>query len=101
MKKIIKVDAELAGFTPDYIKNRLAEAAMIPALAEAGAFAELWTIAHKMHGSGGGFGLEQVSEIGARMEKSAKAADKAALCALAAELKEFLDSIVVEYVVPG
>lgn len=98
MKKIIKVDADLAELIPAYLEHRREEAARLPALIEAGDFDSLWGIAHKLHGSGGGFGLDFLTEIGERMESSAKARDKAALTALAAELKEFLDSVEIQFV---
>ncbi len=98
MKKIIKVDADLAELVPVYLASRREELARVSALLEAGDFDELWGIGHKLHGSGGGFGLDFLTELGERMEKSAKAADKAALAALAAELKDFLDTVEIEYV---
>jgi HPt (histidine-containing phosphotransfer) domain-containing protein len=98
MKRIIKVDAELAEIIPAYLQNRRDELARLPALLEAGDFDALRVIGHKMRGSGGGYGLDLLTELGERMENSAKAADKGALTAQAAELKEFLDSVEIEFV---
>lgn len=98
MKKIIKVDIELKELMPAYLQSRREELGRIPALLEAGDFDALWVVGHKLHGSGGGFGLDFISELGERMEASAKAADKAAVTAQAAELKEFLGSVEIEFV---
>jgi len=98
MKRIIKVDAELADIIPAYLRNRREELALLPGLITAGDFDALRRIGHKMRGSGGGYGLDLLTELGERMENSAKAADKAALTAQAAELKEFLDSVEIEFV---
>lgn len=98
MKKIIKVDADLAELMPTYLESRREELVRVAALLEAGDFDALWVIGHKLHGSGGGFGLDSLTEIGTRMEKAAKARDKAALAAQAAELKDFLDTVEVQYV---
>jgi len=100
MKKIIKVDADLADLMPVYLKSRREELARIQALLEAGDMDALQVIGHKMHGSGGGYGLDILTDLGARMENSAQAGDKAALAAQAAELKDFLDSVEIEFV-PG
>ncbi len=98
MKKVIEVDADLADLIPPYLKNRREEVPRVNALLAAGDFTALWGIAHRLHGSGGGFGLDFLTELGERMEKSAKALDKAALCAQAVELKEFLDSVEIRFV---
>lgn len=98
MKKIIKVDADLAGLIPAYLQNRRDDLARIPVLLEAGDLDALRVIGHKMRGSGGGFGLDFLTEVGTRMETSAKAGDKAALAAQAAELKDFLESVEIQFV---
>ena len=100
MKRIIKVDSDLAELMPAYLKNRREELARISSLLETGDFAALQVIGHKMHGTGGGYGLDLLTDLGARMENSAQAGDKAALTAQAAELKDFLDSAEIEFV-PG
>lgn len=101
MKTIIEVDAELADLIPGYLQNRRDELVRIYELLEAGDFGALWGIAHKLHGSGGGFGLDFLTELGERMEMAAKAGDKAGLSAQTAELKEFLGAVEVKFVTAG
>lgn len=98
MKKIIKVDEDLKELMPGYLLSRRGDVVRIAELLEAGDFDSLWTIGHKLHGSGGGFGLDFITETGARLEKAAKARDKSALKAEAAGLKDFLDSVEIEFV---
>ncbi|OGR64179.1 MAG: hypothetical protein A2X31_12985 [Elusimicrobia bacterium GWB2_63_22] len=98
MKRIIRVDGELADIIPAYLAHRREELAQLPALLAAGDFDALRVIGHKMRGSGGGYGLDLLTEIGERMENSAKTKDKSALAAQAAELKEFLDNVEVQFV---
>lgn len=98
MKIIIKVDAGLAGLIPGYLQNRRDDLARIPALIIAGDFDALKGIGHKMRGSGGGYGLDLLTEIGRRIETSALAGDKDALTAQAGELKDFLESVEIQYV---
>jgi HPt (histidine-containing phosphotransfer) domain-containing protein len=97
MKKIIKVDADLAELVPVYLNSRRDELERISALLKAGDMPALQVIGHKMRGSGGGYGLDFLTELGERMENSAKAGDKAALTAQAAELKDFLESVEIEF----
>jgi HPt (histidine-containing phosphotransfer) domain-containing protein len=98
MKKIIKVDAELADILPAYLKRRREELPRLPALLGAGDFQALAVIGHQLRGSGGGYGLDPLTGIGERMEKSARAKDRAALEAQAAELGAFLDELQLEFV---
>jgi len=97
MKRIIRVDGELAEIIPAYLEHRREELARLPALLDAGDFDALRVIGHKLRGSGGGYGLDPLTEIGERMENAAKAKDKTALEAQTAELKEFLESVVIEF----
>lgn len=100
MKRIIRVDAELAEILPAYLQHRHEELARLPALLDEGDFEALRIIGHKMRGSGGGYGLDLLTELGERMENSAKAKDKTALAAQAGELREFLESVEIEFA-PG
>ncbi len=94
----IKVDADLKDLMPVYLQGRRDELPVIVLLLAKGDFAGLKAIGHKLHGSGGGFGLDFLTELGVRMEKSAAGCDKAQLAAQAAELKEFLETLEIEYV---
>ncbi|MGD9643333.1 MAG: Hpt domain-containing protein [Elusimicrobiales bacterium] len=98
MKYKVKIDRDLADLIPMYLQGRRDELPVIASLLEKGDFAGLKTIGHKLHGSGGGFGLDFLTELGVRMENSAAAADKAALAAQAGELKEFIENLEIEYV---
>lgn len=94
----IKVDADLKELVPAYLRARRDELAVISVLLAKEDFAGLKSIGHQLRGSGGGFGLDFLTELGARMESSAAAGDKAALRAQTEELKDFLESLEVEFV---
>ena len=98
MKRVIKVDEDLKELFPVYIRSKREELARIPALLKAGDLDAVRIIGHKMRGSGGGYGLDFLTELGGRMESSAEAGDKAALTTQTAELKNFLDSLEIEFV---
>ena len=98
MKKTIEVDADLIELIPLYLQSRRDEVPRIYALLDAVDFPALWGIAHQLHGSGGGFGFDFLTELGKRMEKSANACAKGEIYAQAAELKNFLDTVEVRFV---
>ena len=97
-KFIVRVDKYLADIVPSYLKGRRDELPVIDELIGKEDFAGLKAIGHRLHGSGGGFGLDFLTELGKRMEVSAAASDKAVLAAQAAELKDFLENLEIEYV---
>ncbi|MBI5742943.1 MAG: Hpt domain-containing protein [Elusimicrobia bacterium] len=101
MEKIIEVDEDLKDLVPLYLQSRREELPRISTLLDAGDFNALWGIAHKLHGSGGGFGLDYLSELGESMERAARACDRQEMSALAAKLKEFLDSVEIRYSAVG
>lgn len=99
-KKIIKIDPDLKDLLPTYLEHMAQYLAAMPQLLEAGKFEELWSIGHKIRGSGGGYGLDFLTEFGERLEAAAKTQDKPAIEAQIKELKEFLDSLEIEYADP-
>ena len=98
MKHLVKIDEDLRDLVPGYLQNRRDELKTIVGLLEKGDFAGLKAIGHKLRGSGGGYGLDFLTEAGERIEGSAKAKDKAALTTQAAEVKDFLDTLEIEFV---
>ena len=58
---------------------------------------EICGIAHGMRGSGGCYGFQGISEIGASMESAAKAADLHGVLAQVVMLEAYLDCLDVCY----
>lgn len=96
-KTTIVVDGDLAELMPIYLQSRRDELERLPELLKQGDFTQLQGIGHKLRGSGGGFGLDFLTELGKRMEAAGSAADKQALAAQVAELKAFLESLQIEF----
>jgi len=96
-RTVIVVDAELEPLMPAYLRNRKEDLVQIQALLREGDFAQLAKIGHKLRGSGGGYGLDFLSGLGKRMEEACAAGDGAAIEAQAAELREFLETVVIEF----
>jgi len=99
-KKIIKIDPDLKDLVPTYLEHMAQHLEAMPKLLEAGKFEELWSIGHKIHGSGGGYGLDFLTEFGERLEAAVKRKDRPAIEAQIKELKEFLDCLEIEYADP-
>ena len=91
------VDGDLSAIVPKFLDNVRRNP---PAIAEAltrGDFEAIRSLGHKMKGTGGSFGLPQISEFGDQLERAAKQKDADAVRALNQQLRQFLDSVAVHY----
>ncbi len=94
---IVTIDAELKELVPGFLEGRHADLAAVAAALEMGDMEEPRIIGHSMKGSGGGYGFEEITHIGAALESGAKAGDKAAVSAAVTRLKEYLARIDIRY----
>jgi HPt (histidine-containing phosphotransfer) domain-containing protein len=99
-RTIIRVvaDPDIADLIPMYVRRRHADLAKAREALAAGDLETLRIMGHSMKGSGGGYGFDGISEIGARMETAGKEADASAAQGVIAELADYLDRLEVVYV---
>ena len=71
-----KLDADFLDLFPRYVANRRGDVETVAAALERGDFQLISRIGHNMHGSGRTFGLDELSTIGAAIERAALAADR-------------------------
>ena len=70
-KILVQVDPDLADLIPGFLANRRKDiTAMQDALAR-GDFEAVRILGHSMKGSGGGYGFDAITEIGAALEQAA------------------------------
>lgn len=89
---------DLEALVPRYLARRREEVALLRAGLNAGDYEALRLIGHSLKGSGGGFGFWGLTDIGARIEKAAGAADAAALERLLAEHADHVERLEVVFV---
>lgn len=93
----IYIDIELKEIFPTFIEHCKKDLRSIEnALAERD-FKSIQIIGHKMLGSGGGYGLDKLSEIGKSLEQAAKVNDLGSIVRSKTELAEFLQNLRVEF----
>ena len=92
------VPEDLEPLIAGYLENRRNDVINIKSLLEKGDFQEAKRLAHSMKGSGGGYGFEKITELGAIMEKAAKVEDKSVILANIEELAVYLKTVRIEYV---
>lgn len=97
-RPVAQVPEFLESLIPGYIKNRRADIINIRQLVQDNEFDEAQRLAHSMKGSGGGYGFQKISELGAAMEIAAGTLDGNKILSGIDELEKYLDTVRIEYV---
>ncbi|MCP5066980.1 MAG: response regulator [bacterium] len=88
-----EIDEDLRDLIPGYLENRRSDLGKLSAALERNDFETLRVLGHNMKGTGRGYGFEQISAIGARLEDSAKRLGVADARAQVRALEEFLERL--------
>ena len=96
-KHLVSVDKDLRDIVPGYIERRLREIPELHAFHSAGDLESIRKIGHKLAGSGDGYGLARISELGAQMETLSRAGDAAGVAARLAELSDYVENLEIVY----
>ena len=94
---VVYVDSDLEDLIPMSLDNRHRDVDDIRRLLREGNMGEIRRLGHSMKGSGGGYGFDEISEIGRDMEEAAKGGNMEEIEKLNNRLAEYLS--VVEVVV--
>ncbi|HOK05676.1 MAG TPA: Hpt domain-containing protein [Syntrophales bacterium] len=91
----VVVDEDLWDLIPNYLANRRRDVEAIGEALAAGDFEKIRGIGHKMKGSGGGYGFDEITSIGRGMEEAAKAGDGIAIRRELKRLDDYLGKVEV------
>jgi HPt (histidine-containing phosphotransfer) domain-containing protein len=97
-KIVIHVGRDLQDIIPAFLDQRSRDISSIRAALERRDFDSIRIRGHSMKGSGGGYGFETISEIGAALEKAASAANVAGIQSRLDELKSHLARVQVVFI---
>ncbi|MDA8414550.1 MAG: Hpt domain-containing protein [Desulfobacteraceae bacterium] len=95
---LVEVDRELMTIVPEYLVMRRWECAEIKRLLASGDMAGIQTLAHRMKGSGGSFGFDEISAIGEVLEWAAEIPDTGSIGSAVDRLERYLACVSVTYV---
>ena len=93
----VTVAKDLADLIPVFFKNRQKEVETLRAALAASDFEQLRQLGHRMKGVGNSYGFAKVSEIGKRIEDSAKASDGTSIGASIGEYADYLSKVQIVY----
>jgi HPt (histidine-containing phosphotransfer) domain-containing protein len=89
-------DPEIAPLVPKFLDNRRAEVPMYRDALASGDYGRIQSGAHKMKGTGRGYGLLAISRIGGDLELAAHEKDVAAMRQLIDELDVYLQRVRIQ-----
>ena len=96
-KIIVHIDIDLEDLVPGFLENRQKDLEMLEKAIQENDFESLMSIGHNLKGVGGGYGFLEITEIGAAIEESAKAANLEVASENIKKLSYYLSHIEVIY----
>lgn len=94
---IVHVDPDLEEVMPGYLENKQKEVQTIRGALEKEDFDTIRILGHGMKGSGGGYGFDAITDVGASLERAAKEKNSAEIRKLIDELLNYLRRIEIVY----
>jgi CheY-like chemotaxis protein len=95
---IVEIPADLEPMIPGYLKNRRRDLARIRHLVKSEEYDEIKQLAHRMKGSGGGYGFDRITESAGEMEQAAALGSREKIAEEVDRLMLYLDSVTIRYV---
>lgn len=86
----VEIDPEIADLVPGYLANRRRELSELQILSAAEDWPRIAHIAHRLKGSGGGYGFDALTTQGIALEEAAFAADAEAIRQILIALDDYL-----------
>ena len=94
---VVYIDSDLEDLTPGFLENRQNDTVVIDRLLQSGDLAEIQRLGHSMKGSGGGYGFDEITDIGAKIEEAAKESDREEILRQNERLSQYLQNVKVVY----
>ncbi len=91
----ISVEEDIHDLLPGYLSNRRQDLAAIEGHLKGGNYDAIWRIGHNIKGTGGGYGMGDLSALGAALEEAASDKDDARLHRTLQELAEYLGRVTI------
>lgn len=92
-RRTVQIPAELRELAPRFLAHRRGDADRLREAIDREDFETVRGIGHAMRGSGSAYGFDDISSLGAEIERMAKSGDAQGLDAAATRLTEYLDSV--------
>ena len=96
-KIIIRADPDIQDLIPHFLENRRQDIQQMTQAVQTKDYETVRRLGHSMKGAGEGYGFDQVTVIGARLEEYAKTQKPEEISKMIEELTHYLDRVEVRY----
>lgn len=96
-KIIVTVDADLEEIIPTFLENRHKDQDIMKNALETNDLATIESIAHKLAGNAGSYGLDELGEIGAQLESACQSGDRDSVKELFRNYSNYLANLEIKY----
>ncbi len=93
----VTVDKDLADILPAFMEARRKDLADLPALLEKKDAAGLKKLGHNLHGTGGAYGFDRLTELGTELETLAAAGDFPGMQRAADAIRDYVENLEITY----
>lgn len=93
----VEISRDLEEIVPIFLENRENDLRTLRDALTRHDFGTIQTLGHRLHGDGGGYGFDRITEIGATMEQAAKRQDHSMIEEQILRLEDFLRRVCVIY----
>jgi HPt (histidine-containing phosphotransfer) domain-containing protein len=93
----VSIDADLEELVPGFLENRRKDAAALTSAAQTRDLKTVRLLGHRMKGDGGGYGFQEISQIGEALEEAAIKEDWKMIAEKTDALSAFLAQVEVVF----
>lgn len=96
-KIIVTIDADLEEIIPTFLENRQKDIGKIDQALESMDLKAIESIAHKLAGNAGSYGLDELGELGASLESACQSENKEKVDELCQGYKDYLSRLEIKF----
>ncbi len=97
-KIVVNVDSDIEDLIPGFLENRQEDVKSIYDALEKEDYETIRILGHSMKGAGGGYGFEEITDIGRSIEESAEGKNQEEVKKWVINLSNYLDRVEIVYV---
>ncbi len=97
-KIVVNVDSDIEDLIPGFLENRQEDIKSIYDALKKEDYETIRILGHSMKGAGGGYGFEEITDIGRSIEESAEGKNQEEVKKWVINLSNYLDRIEIVYV---
>ncbi|WP_371362285.1 hypothetical protein SRRS_34740 [Sporomusa rhizae] len=97
MKQVVVVDSDLEDLIPGFLAKRQEDIAAVLTAIQTNDYETIRIIGHTLKGIGGGYGFDQLTELGAALELAGKRQEAAPARELVQAMKDYLAVIEIKF----